>query len=94
MGGKLDFYKTPKCIFETPFFRKERLQNYDPKNIGGPFQKFKTIMTGGMSTEVGNTYVAMGQQCISRWRSTEEVSCRRSSEDYVMFGGASSPIPS
>ena len=98
MGGKLDFYKTPteqRNVFsKLRFSEKKDFRITTPKTSEDLSKSSKTTMTGGMSTVTGITYAVMGQQCISRWWSTEKLSCWWSSGDYAMFGGGSSPIPS
>ncbi len=74
MGGKLDFSIGPaeqRNVFSSLSFsvkiNKKRFQNYHPKNTRDFRKVQKTIMTGGMSTVADNTYVTLGQQCVSRW---------------------------
>jgi hypothetical protein len=61
-------------------------------NLSGKIQK--TDMTGGNVEDRLEDHVSVDYCGIYLWLSTERVFLRRSSEQFVMFGGRSTVIPS
>ena len=77
--GKLDFYNTPvekRNIFSRLRFsekiHKKGLEHYDHKNIEDLSKSSKNFHEVRYVDGSWEHYVLMGQQCISRRRSTEK----------------------